>query len=63
MATQAQKKNGHNHIALGAIVTLQHSPSLSFNLVVEHSLSGSQVKREAKQNNHSWFGIRAVYNY
>ena len=57
------EKNGYNHTALGAIMTLELSPNLSFNLVAEHSLSGTQVKRETKKNNHSWLGIRAVYNY
>lgn len=56
-------KKGHNHSALGAVVAILQSDSLSYNLSLEHSIAQQHVKKETNQKNHSWFGFHLVYNF
>jgi len=56
-------KKGHNHSALGAVLTFNQSASLSYYLLLEHSISAAHVKIENNQKNHSWFGIHLKYSY
>lgn len=56
-------KKGHNHSALGAVFRYGYSDWLSLNFLLEHSIAGSHVERETKQNNQSWFGLHFVYRY
>lgn len=56
-------RKGHNHSALGAVFTFIQSDSLSYNLLLEHTISREHVKKETNQKNHNWFGFHLVYSY